>query len=221
MTVGPAVSAIGLLLMIRIGTDASYMTDILPAVLVLGFAFGAGFRIALLICAGLLAMGALLAWLTIRTNVPREWLPVDLGLGEALAPQPWYVPHPGPGFELDLMPGLFPESMRGPQTVSFSESVTITGHAPVSESMPVREPLSFSESVTMPENMAVSDQIPVPVPDTVPVPITDAVPVPNPAPRPEPEPDLSIQQAVLTPQDHHCAPSPALKRCPDCGTPAA
>lgn len=36
MSLGPAIVAVGLLLMLRIGTDASYLTDVLPAVLVLG-----------------------------------------------------------------------------------------------------------------------------------------------------------------------------------------
>ncbi|MHA4816036.1 MFS transporter [Streptomyces aculeolatus] len=129
MTVGPAICAGGLLLMLRIGgpgDDVSYVRDVLPGVVLFGFglattvapltatvlgavadrhsgiasgvnnavaraagllavaalplaaglsgddyrnpgAFGDGFRIALLICAGLLAGGAVLSWLTIRS----------------------------------------------------------------------------------------------------------------------------------------------------------
>ncbi|MFE0673160.1 MFS transporter [Streptomyces sp. NPDC058867] len=37
LTVGPLVGAAGLLLMLRVGPDASYVTDVLPAVLVFGF----------------------------------------------------------------------------------------------------------------------------------------------------------------------------------------
>ncbi len=37
LTVGPLVSAAGLLLMLRVGPDADYVTDVLPAVLVFGF----------------------------------------------------------------------------------------------------------------------------------------------------------------------------------------
>jgi MFS family permease len=36
MTVGPLLAAVGFLLTLRIGTDASYLTDVLPAVVVLG-----------------------------------------------------------------------------------------------------------------------------------------------------------------------------------------
>uniref|UniRef100_UPI0015F0D151 MFS transporter n=1 Tax=Streptomyces phytophilus TaxID=722715 RepID=UPI0015F0D151 len=129
MTVGPAICAAGLLLMLRIGgpgDDVSYVREVLPGVVLFGFglattvapltatvlgavedrhsgiasgvnnavaraagllavaalplvaglsgddyrdpgAFGDGFRIALLVCAGLLAAGAVLSWLTIRS----------------------------------------------------------------------------------------------------------------------------------------------------------
>jgi len=128
MTVGPAVCAVGLLLMTRIGAGASYAADVLPGVFVFGLglattvapltatvlasadarhagaasgvnnavaraagliavaalpllvglsgddyespsAFGSGFRAALLICAGLLAAGSVLAWTTISSDV--------------------------------------------------------------------------------------------------------------------------------------------------------
>ncbi|MDX3237324.1 DHA2 family efflux MFS transporter permease subunit [Streptomyces sp. ME03-5709C] len=131
MTVGPAVSAAGLLLMLRIGADASYVTDVLPAVVVFALglattvapltatvlgaadvrlagtasgvnnavaraaallavaalplmaglsgddyenptAFGHGFRVAVVICAGMLVVGSLLAWFGIRSDVLRE-----------------------------------------------------------------------------------------------------------------------------------------------------
>lgn len=44
MTVGPAISAVGLLLMLRIGADASYVADVLPAVCV--FALGLAATVA-------------------------------------------------------------------------------------------------------------------------------------------------------------------------------
>lgn len=127
MTAGPALSACGLLLLARIGSDASYPVDVLPGVCLFGFglattvapltatvlgaaddrhagvasgvnnavaraagllavaalplvvglsdtgyrdpaAFGDAFRSSLLICAGLLAAGSVLAWLTIRSD---------------------------------------------------------------------------------------------------------------------------------------------------------
>ncbi|MDF3149198.1 MFS transporter, partial [Streptomyces sp. T21Q-yed] len=37
LTVGPLLCAVGMLLMLRVGPDASYAADVLPAVLVLGF----------------------------------------------------------------------------------------------------------------------------------------------------------------------------------------
>ncbi|MQY13364.1 Multidrug resistance protein Stp [Streptomyces sp. RB5] len=139
MTVGPAVSAGGLLLMLRIGADASFAVDVLPAVSVFGLglaitvapltatvlgaadtrhagvssgvnnavaraagllavaalplvvglsgddyrdpeAFGDGFRGAVLVCTGLLVVGAVLAWATIRSDVLED------GEGEAEAP---------------------------------------------------------------------------------------------------------------------------------------
>jgi hypothetical protein len=41
MTVGPLIAAAGMLLMLRIGPDASYLTDVLPAVAVFGFGMAA------------------------------------------------------------------------------------------------------------------------------------------------------------------------------------
>jgi EmrB/QacA subfamily drug resistance transporter len=129
MTVGPALAAVGLLLMTRIGPGASYLTDVLPGVCVFGLglattvapltatvlgaaedrhagtasgvnnavaraagllavaalpllvglsgedyarpsAFGSGFRLALLISAGLLLTAAVLSWATIRSDAP-------------------------------------------------------------------------------------------------------------------------------------------------------
>jgi EmrB/QacA subfamily drug resistance transporter len=129
MTAGPAISAVGLLLLTGVGLEASYLTDVLPGVCVFGLglattvapltatvlgaapdrhagaasgvnnavaraagllavaalpllvglsgedyarpeAFGAGYRSALWISAGLLLAGAALAWLTIRSDVP-------------------------------------------------------------------------------------------------------------------------------------------------------
>jgi EmrB/QacA subfamily drug resistance transporter len=125
MTLGPLIAAVGVLLLLRIGPGASYLTDVLPGVVVFGLGlslivtpltttvlaaadaehagvasgvnnavaraaglmavavlpllagisgddyqhpqeFAAGFRIAMLICAALLAVGGVLAALTIR-----------------------------------------------------------------------------------------------------------------------------------------------------------
>ena len=125
MTIGPLLAAAGVLLLLRVGRDASYLTEVLPAVTVFGLglaltvapltatvlaaagsnragtasgvnnavarsaglisvavlpviagisghdyqdpaAFAAGFRIAMLVCAGLLAIGGVLAATTIR-----------------------------------------------------------------------------------------------------------------------------------------------------------
>jgi hypothetical protein len=41
MTVGPIVGGLGLLLMLRVGSDAEYLTDVLPAVLVFGLGLSA------------------------------------------------------------------------------------------------------------------------------------------------------------------------------------
>lgn len=130
MTAGPAISAVGLLLMTRIGAGASYVADVLPGVVVFGLglattvapltatvlgaaesrhagaasgvnnavaraagllavaalplvvglsgtdyanpaAFGAGFRAAVLVSAGLLVVGSALAWGTIRSDALR------------------------------------------------------------------------------------------------------------------------------------------------------
>ncbi|GGZ90089.1 MFS transporter [Streptomyces bluensis] len=129
LTVGPLVCALGLLLMLRVGPHASYVTDVLPALLVLGLgmvtlvapltatvlasvdtehaglasgvnnaaaraasllavaalplltgmgseayrsadAFGSAFRRAMPLCAGVLVVGAVLAYATVRRPVP-------------------------------------------------------------------------------------------------------------------------------------------------------
>jgi len=139
MTLGPVLSAVGLLLMLGIGRDAAYLTDVLPGVVVFGLglsllvapltatvlasaesrhagvasgvnnavaraagllavavlpvvvglsgsdyqspdAFADGFRMALLVCAGLLLAGGLLAALTIRNEVLQT--DTDAGAGE-------------------------------------------------------------------------------------------------------------------------------------------
>ena len=128
MTVGPLVMAAGMLLLARIGPDASYATDVLPGALVFGLGlsatvapltatvlasadprrsglasgvnnavartasllavavlpvaagltgeafrdpelFAGGFRVAMLISAGLVASGGVLAWLTIHDRL--------------------------------------------------------------------------------------------------------------------------------------------------------
>ncbi|MGO4201064.1 MFS transporter [Rhodococcus sp. TAF43] len=146
MTVGPLLAAAGLLLMLRIGPDASYPTQVLPAVLVFGLglaalvapltaavlgsvssdqagiasgvnnavartsqllavaalpglagigtealtdpaAFGSGFRIAMLICAALLLIGAAISAAMIpRRTVAEE--PAAEEAGESVACQP-------------------------------------------------------------------------------------------------------------------------------------
>jgi len=131
MAAGPALSGVGLLLAARIGTEASYLLDVLPAMVVFGLglsltvapltatvlgaadarhagaasgvnnavaraagllavavlpllvglsgddyrdpaAFADGFQAAMLLCAGLLGSGGLLAWLTIRNDVLQD-----------------------------------------------------------------------------------------------------------------------------------------------------
>ncbi len=130
LTVGPVLCAAGMLLMLRVGVGASYLADVLPALVVLGAGmvtlvapltatvlasvdvdraglasginnaaaraaglvavaalpllvgmgpesyrsaeeFGSTFRRAMPLCAGVLLVGALIAWLTVRTNVLR------------------------------------------------------------------------------------------------------------------------------------------------------
>jgi len=44
MTIGPLIAGIGLILLVRIGTDANYVTDVLPGILV--FALGLSFTVA-------------------------------------------------------------------------------------------------------------------------------------------------------------------------------
>ncbi|MFF3817362.1 MFS transporter [Streptomyces bluensis] len=129
LTVGPLVCALGMLLMLRVGPHASYVTDVLPALLVLGLgmvtlvapltatvlasvdtehagiasgvnnaaaraasllavaalplltgmgseayrsaeAFGSAFQRAMPLCAGVLVVGAVLAYTTVRRPVP-------------------------------------------------------------------------------------------------------------------------------------------------------
>ncbi|WP_107986048.1 MFS transporter [Rhodococcus sp. OK519] len=146
MTVGPLLGAAGLLLMLRIGPDASYPTQVLPAVLVFGLglsalvapltaavlgsvssdqagvasgvnnavartsqllavaalpalagigadalgdpeAFASGFRIAMLICAGLLLIGAAISAVMIPRHVPVRVQETETA-GEDVACQP-------------------------------------------------------------------------------------------------------------------------------------
>ncbi|WP_234104111.1 MFS transporter, partial [Streptomyces venezuelae] len=134
LTVGPLLCAAGMLLMLRVGEDASYVVDVLPALLVLGLGmtalvapltatvlasvdvsraglasginnaaaraagllavaalpmlagmgpeayrsaeeFGSTFRRAMPMCAGILVVGAVLAWTTMRTRVPADCHP--------------------------------------------------------------------------------------------------------------------------------------------------
>ncbi|MEU8521954.1 MFS transporter [Streptomyces sp. NBC_01216] len=131
LTVGPLLCAVGMLLMLRVGEDASYVSDVLPALLVLGLGmttlvapltatvlasvrvtraglasginnaaaraaglvavaalpllagmgpeayrsaseFGATFRRAMPMCAGVLVLGAVLAWTLVRLPTPIE-----------------------------------------------------------------------------------------------------------------------------------------------------
>src|SRR5690349_6123096 len=57
MTVGPLVSACGLLLLLRVGPDASWFTDVLPAMIVFGAASGVNNAVAR--AAGLLAVAVI------------------------------------------------------------------------------------------------------------------------------------------------------------------
>ena len=146
MTVGPILGAAGLLLMLRIGAEASYPTQVLPAVLVFGLglsalvaplttavlgsvssdqagiasgvnnavartsqllavaalpalagigadalvdpaAFASGFRIAMLLCAGLLLTGAVISAVMIPRRTAAE-APAEEPAGECVACQP-------------------------------------------------------------------------------------------------------------------------------------
>ncbi|MEU3612976.1 MFS transporter [Streptomyces sp. NPDC006872] len=145
LTVGPLLCAVGMLLMLRVGPDASYFADVLPAVLVLGFglvtlvapltatvlasvdvgraglasginnaaaraaglvavaalplltgmgpeayrsatAFNDAFQQAMGWCAGLLAVGAVVAFATVRRPAPDCTHPECLRHGSVLAP---------------------------------------------------------------------------------------------------------------------------------------
>ncbi|MDQ0582433.1 MFS transporter [Streptomyces rishiriensis] len=145
LTVGPLLCAAGMLLMLRVGTGASYAADVLPAVLVLGFgmvalvapltatvlasvdvaragvasgvnnaaaraaglvavaalplltgmsaeayrsaaAFDDAFRRAMVLCAGVLAVGAVVAFATVRRPAPDCRRPECRTHGSVLAP---------------------------------------------------------------------------------------------------------------------------------------
>ncbi|MGW5772710.1 MFS transporter [Streptomyces longwoodensis] len=145
LTVGPLLCAAGMLLMLRVGEDARYLTDVLPAVLVLGLgmvslvapltatvlasvdvsraglasginnaaaraaglvavaalplvtgmgpeayrsasAFDHAFHRAMVVCAGVLVVGAGLAWATVRRPVPGCRKPECRRHGSVLAP---------------------------------------------------------------------------------------------------------------------------------------
>lgn len=152
MTIGPALAALGLVLMLRIGADANYLTDVLPAVILFGLglsalvapltaavlgsvpveqsgvasgvnnavarsaqllsvaalpvlagingitdpgAFSDGFRTAMLICVGLLLLGAVTAGVLIRNPKPAPAETADVVTaarcditGSAVAPRP-------------------------------------------------------------------------------------------------------------------------------------
>ncbi|WP_308291388.1 MFS transporter [Mumia sp. zg.B21] len=136
MTVGPVVAAAGLLLMLRIGPDAAYLSEVAPGVVVFGIGltvlvaplttavlaaapdrlagiasgvnnavartaqllavaalpplvgivggalsdpgvFDAGFDQAMVICAAMLGLGAVVAWATIRTRPRAHTIPVE------------------------------------------------------------------------------------------------------------------------------------------------
>ncbi|MFD7442096.1 MFS transporter [Streptomyces sp. NPDC059909] len=150
LTAGPLICAVGMLLMLRVGEDASYVADVLPATLVLGLGmvtlvapltatvlasvdtaragiasginnaaaraagllavaalpllagmgpeayrmpaeFEATFRRAMPICAGVLVLGAVIAWATVRRPPPTCALPecrVQCGVGAPALERP-------------------------------------------------------------------------------------------------------------------------------------
>ncbi|MFJ8675517.1 MFS transporter [Streptomyces sp. NPDC093589] len=156
LTVGPVLCAAGMLMMLRVGVHASYVTDVLPALLVLGIGmvtlvapltatvlasvdvdraglasginnaaaraaglvavaalpllagmgpeayrsadeFAATFRRAMPLCAGVLLVGALIALLTVRTNVLRgAEEEVGAGVGAGVAAGAGAVAGAGP-----------------------------------------------------------------------------------------------------------------------------
>jgi EmrB/QacA subfamily drug resistance transporter len=70
MTVGPLVAAVGLLLLSRIGSDASYVVDVLPGVIVFGF--GLSFTVAPLTA-------------TVLSSAPQRHAGVASGVNNAIA----------------------------------------------------------------------------------------------------------------------------------------
>ncbi|MEN8649542.1 MFS transporter [Streptomyces sp. 21So2-11] len=161
LTVGPLLCATGMLLMLRVGEGASYVTDVLPAIVVMGAGmvtlvapltatvlasvetgraglasginnaaaraagliavaalpllagmgpdayrsaaeFGATFRRAMPMCAGVLVLGALIAWLTVRNPRPGACVPrsrVNCAVAAPPLEEPDRAPHAerGPG----------------------------------------------------------------------------------------------------------------------------
>lgn len=156
MTVGPLVAAVGLVLLLRVGEDASYLVDVAPGVVVFGIGltilvsplttavlaaapdhlagtasgvnnavaraaqllavaalpplvgvvggalsdpviFDDGFGQAMLVCAGLLVVGGVLAWTTVRERPRTHRIPVEQQAGCDLAgPRPYPSEAPAP-----------------------------------------------------------------------------------------------------------------------------
>lgn len=156
MTVGPLVAAVGLVLLLRVGEDASYLVDVAPGVVVFGIGltilvsplttavlaaapdhlagtasgvnnavartaqllavaalpplvgvvggalsdpvlFDDGFDQAMLVCAGLLVVGGVLAWTTVRERPRTHGIPVEQQAGCDLAgPRPYPNEAPAP-----------------------------------------------------------------------------------------------------------------------------
>lgn len=101
LTVGPLVAAAGMLLMLRVGPDASYVADVLPAVLVLGL--------------GLVTLVAPLT-ATVLASVDTEHAGLASGINNAAARAAGLVAVAG----LPLLTGMGAEAYRSPERFDMS-----------------------------------------------------------------------------------------------------